>query len=117
MNKLLLAILLSCVGHIAAFFHMNGQFKWEWMKDNIWWIVGGGVPISFLFYYSTRFSYEYFGYFWNIRLIGFGMGTMIFGLLTWFVLNEPPNTKVIISLVLSLIIILIQLTNINLPIK
>ena len=117
MNKLLIAIILSTLGHIAAFFHMNGQFKWEWMKDNIWWIIIGGVPISFLFYYSTRFSYEHFGYFWNIRLIGFGLGTMIFGLLTWFVLNEPPNTKVIISLVLSLIIILIQLTNINLPIK
>jgi hypothetical protein len=103
-------------GHILAFFHMNGQFKWEWMKD-MWWVLVGGIPISFLFYYSTRLSYEHFGYFWNIRLIGFGLGTMIFGLLTWFVLNEPPNTRVIISLVLSLIIILIQLTNINLPIK
>ena len=116
MNKLLIAVMLSMCGHLLAFFHMNGQFKWEWMKD-MWWVVVGGIPISFLFYYATRFSYEHFGYFWNIRLIGFGMGTMIFGLLTWFVLNEPPNTRVIISLVLSLIIILIQLTNINLPIK
>ena len=103
-------------GHILAFFHMNGQFKWEWMKDT-WWVLVGGIPISFLFYYSTRLSYEHFGYFWNIRLIGFGMGTMIFGLLTWFILNEPPNTRVIISLVLSAIIILIQLGNVNLPVK
>ena len=103
-------------GHILAFFHMNGQFKWEWMKD-MWWVLVGGIPISFLFYYSTRLSYEHFGYFWNIRLIGFGMGTMIFGLLTWFILNEPPNTRVIISLVLSAIIILIQLGNVNLPVK
>ena len=108
--------MLSMCGHLLAFFHMNGQFKWEWMKD-MWWVVAGGIPISFLFYYATRFSYEHFGYFWNIRLIGFGMGTMIFGLLTWFVLNEPPNTRVIISLVLSAIIILIQLGNVNLPVK
>ena len=116
MKKLLIAILLSMGGHILAFFHMNGQFKWEWMKDT-WWVLVGGIPISFLFYYSTRLSYEHIGYFWNIRLIGFGMGTMIFGLLTWFILNEPPNTRVIISLVLSAIIILIQLGNVNLPVK
>ena len=114
MSKLVLALLLSFVGNIIAWFHMNAQFKWEWAKSQ-WWILIAGIPISYCFYYSTRFSYEHFGYFWNIRLIGFGLGTMIFGLLTWFVLNEPPNTKVIISLVLSLIIIIIQLTNINLP--
>ena len=116
MNKLLLAIVLSCLGHVLAFFHMNGQFKWEWMI-NLWWVILGGIPISFLFYYSTRWSYEYFGYFWNIRLIGFGMGTLVFGLLAWLILNEPPNTKVIISLILSLVIILIQLSNVNLPVK
>jgi hypothetical protein len=71
-----------------------------------------GIPISYLFYYSTRLSYEHFGYFWNIRLIGFGMGTLIFGLLTWGVLGEMPNMKVMISLALATVIILIQLTNV-----
>ena len=56
MNKLLVAIGLSAVGHVIAFFHMNGQFKWEFMKSQ-WWIILAGLPISYLFYYSTRFSY------------------------------------------------------------
>ena len=116
MNKLIIALILSVMGHVIAFFHMNGQFRWEWMKSQ-WYILLMGIPISYLFYYSTRFSYEYFGYFWNIRLIGFGMGTLVFGLLAWLILNEPPNTKVIISLILSLVIILIQLSNVNLPVK
>ena len=111
MNKLLIALMLSVIGHIIAFFHMNGQFRWEWAKGN-WWILLVGLPISYLFYYSTRLSYEYFGYFWNIRLIGFGMGTLIFGLLTWFILGEAPNMKVMVSLALALVIILIQLTNV-----
>ena len=116
MNKLVLVILMSFVGNCIAWLHMNAQFKWDWAKQT-WWIIFGGIPISFLFYYSTRWSYEYFGYFWNIRLIGFGMGTLVFGLLAWLILNEPPNTKVIISLILSLVIILIQLSNVNLPVK
>ena len=47
MNKLLVAIGLSVVGHIIAFFHMNGQFRWEFMKSQ-WWIVLAGSVI-----YST----------------------------------------------------------------
>jgi len=111
MNKLIIALTLSVIGHVIAFFHMNGQFRWDWMKSQ-WYILLMGIPISYLFYYSTRFSYEHFGYYWNIRLIGFGMGTLIFGLLTWAVLGEIPNLKVTISLLLALVIILIQLTNV-----
>jgi hypothetical protein len=45
-------------------------------------------------------------------LIGFGMGTFIFGLMTWGILGEAPNAKVMVSLALALIIILIQMTNV-----
>ena len=51
MNKLLLVIVMSLKGNAIAWLHMNAQFKWEWAKS-IWWIVMGGIPISFLFYYS-----------------------------------------------------------------
>ena len=32
MNKLSLALILSLVGHIMAWFHMQAQFKWEFAK-------------------------------------------------------------------------------------
>jgi hypothetical protein len=91
---------------------MNGQFieKFGWMKSN-WWVLLGGIPISFLFYYSTRLSYEHFGYFWAIRPIGFGLATITFGLLTWSLLGEIPTFKIIISLILALVIILINVTD------
>ena len=107
MNKLIYAIILSCLGHIVAFFHMNAQFKWEWAKSQ-WFILLIGIPISYLFYYSTRFSYEHFGYVWNIRMIGFGLGNLIFGLLTWMILSEVPSPRIIVSLLLALTIILIN---------
>ena len=64
-----------------------------------------------LFWYATKFSYEYFGQFWNIRLIGFGIGTITFGILTWLLLGETPDNRTIVSLFLSALIIAIQLSH------
>ena len=102
--------LVSFIGHVIAWFHMQGQFKYEWAKS-FWWIALGGVPISFCFYYGTRWYYEFFGNYWYVRPIGFGMATLIFGILTWIVLNELPDTRTIISLILSVIIIILQLSH------
>ena len=38
MNKLFMAMSISLLGHIIAWFHMQGQFKYEWAKS-LWWIV------------------------------------------------------------------------------
>ena len=111
MNKLFVALLVSFIGHIIAWFHMQGQFRYEWAKS-LWWVALGGVPISFCFYYSTRWFYEYFGNYWYVRPIGFGMATIVFTFLTWLILNELPDTRTIISLILSIVIILIQLSHV-----
>jgi len=112
MNKIVMALIVSFIGHIIAWFHMQGQFKYEWAKS-IWWVALGGVPISFCFYYGTRWFYEYFGNYWYVRPIGFGMATLVFGIMTWLVLGETPNTKTWICLGLSLLIIIIQLSEIK----
>ena len=110
MNKLLMGLVISFVGHIIAWFHMQGQFKYEWARS-IWWVVLGGIPISLCFYYGTRLYYEYFNNYWYVRPIGFGMATLIFGIMTWLILDELPDTRTIICLILSVIIIIIQLSH------
>ena len=110
MNKLHLALITSLAGHIWAWFHMQAQFKWEW-ATSIWWIAFGGIPISFAFYYGTRWYYEYFGKYWYVRPIGFGMATIVFAFLTWLILAEVPDTKTWVCVMLSAIIIFIQLSN------
>tara|TARA_B110000211_G_scaffold218990_1_gene264312 strand:+ start:417 stop:764 length:348 start_codon:yes stop_codon:yes gene_type:complete len=110
MNKLLLVIVMSLIGNAIAWLHMNAQFKWEWAKS-IWWIVMGGIPISFLFYYSTKLSYEHFGNYWAIRPLAFGLGTITFGTLTAIFLKELPSFKIWISLLLALAIILLNISN------
>ena len=109
-NKLFIVLLFSFLGNVLAWLHMNAQFRWEWAKS-IWWIILGGVPISFLFYYSTRLSYEHFGQYWAIRPLGFGMATITFGLLTGIFLHEAPSLKIWISLLLALAIVILNTSN------
>ena len=110
-NKLFLSIILSIIGNIIAWFHMNAQFRWEWAKGPLY-ITLVGVPISWTFYYATRFLVEYYGYLWNMRMTAFGIGTLIFGIMTWIFIGEIPSIKIVISLLLALAIILLQITNI-----
>ena len=109
-NKLFIVLLFSFLGNVLAWLHMNAQFKWDWAKET-WWIILGGVPISFLFYYSTRISYEHFGQYWAIRPLGFGMATITFGLLTAIFLKEVPSLKIWISLLLALAIVILNTSN------
>ena len=71
-----------------------------------------GALLSPIFWYATKFSYEHFGQFWNIRLMGFGAGTIVFGIMTWTLQHEAPTLKTIICLLLASAIVLIQITNV-----
>ena len=109
MNKFLIALLFSILGNIIAWIQMNGQFKYEWNRQ--WWVIGlAGIPVSYFFFYSTRWYYEYFNNYWYVRPIGFSVATITFGALAWLVLDELPDTKTIISLFLSIIIVILQLS-------
>ena len=46
-----------------------------------------------------------------MRLAGFGISTVVFGIMAWSMVGEVPTLKTIISLLLALAIILIQVTN------
>ena len=106
---LLFALSMSFLGNVFAWFHMNAQFKWDWAKE-WWWVILGGVPVSYLFYYSTRLFYEYFGEYWAVRPVGFGMATIVFFVMTGLILNEMPNQRIVVSLILACVILYINLS-------
>jgi hypothetical protein len=63
-----------------------------------------------MFIIATRYIAEYYdGQLWPGRFIGFAMGMVSFGLLTYFIMDEPLNQKTIISLSLSVLLIYVQL--------
>ena len=114
MSKLWWAIAAQLIGSIVAFFQLQGWVVWNkpWLQS-IWWMYATSLIIAPLFFWSTKLSYEHFGAFWNMRLAGFGIGTLTFGFLTLVMLGEIPTLKTIICFLLALAIILIQITNLT----
>ena len=112
MNKLMWSIIAQFIGSIIAFLQLQGWVVWDksWLKS-LWWMYATSLIIAPLFFYSTKWSYEYFGAFWNMRLAGFGISTIVFGIMAWGFIGEIPTLKTVICLLLALSIILIQLTN------
>ena len=100
------------VGSVVAFFQLQGWVVWNkpWLQS-IWWMYFTSLIIAPMFFWSTKWSYEHFGAFWNMRLAGFGISTIIFGIMAWMLIGEIPTLKTIISLLLALAIILIQVSN------
>jgi len=115
-SKLVMAIGILSIANMMAWVQMNAQFterlKNHWFWSSGEWMALFGIPIGYMFFHATRLSYEHFGFTWNIRMIGFGLGTLIFGIMSYLFLREIPTMKTIICLLLALSIILIQLTNV-----
>ena len=114
MSKIVLAIIAQIIGAVIAFFQLQGWVVWNkpWLKS-IWWLYLTSLFIAPLFFWSTKWSYEHFGAFWNMRLAGFGISTIIFGLLAWMLVGEIPTLKTLICILLATAIILIQITNLT----
>jgi len=115
MTKLMMAIIANGIAATLAFFQLQGHYVWpdKPFLKSMWWVYMSSMIIAPLFFYSTKWSYEHFGAFWNMRLAGFGIGTIVFGTLAWLFIGEIPTLKTVISLLLASAIILIQITNVT----
>jgi hypothetical protein len=71
-------IILIIIGQILAFFQMQGHLKFQWLKDNLWFPVLLGIPISIIFMTGMSLLIRnYGGSLWPSRIIGFSIGTII----------------------------------------
>lgn len=111
MSKLALGMLYFGIGHILIWFQLNGQFKWTWFEKNthILAIVLGSI-ISYTFIFGTKYVVEHFdGILWPGRFIGFAIGIISFGIMTWYFMGEGINMKTLTSLTLALVLVLVQI--------
>ena len=110
MSKLFLAILFFILANILVWFQMNGQFVWKWFDKNpiILSVVLGSI-ISYLYIYGTKWIFDYFGgMLWSIKFFNFALGSIIYGLMTYYFMEEGLTTKTFLCLFLALVIISIQ---------
>lgn len=109
-EKLLIGIFWFILGHTAVFFQLNGQFKWNWFKQNEFILALCGVIISFFYIWGTKYTVEGMdGLLWPTRFIGFGIGMIVYAIMVSYFFNESITTKTLVSLIISVLLILIQI--------
>lgn len=109
-GKLIIGIIFGIIAQIIIFFQLQGQMKYDFLKNNYWLVVLMGIPASMFFIHSVKnMVIAYNGQMWPSRLIGFSIGAIVFTYFSWYLFNEPLSLKTIICLILSFAILAIQL--------
>lgn len=106
--KIVYAILLSILAQIISFIQLQGQIAWKFPRENPYVMMLLGLPISLIFIRTTKIFNEAFDANWPGRLIGFGIGVIIFTIMSWFVFREHPTPKTLTCLGLAFMIIVLQ---------
>lgn len=103
-------MVLLLAAQVLVWVQLNGQFVWSWFRDNSTLVsIIFAWPISWLFINYQKHAYVMFDQsLWSIRLFGYGIGMIIFFLMTWKLTGEVLNLKNGLCLALSLAIVLIQ---------
>tara|TARA_R110000803_G_scaffold56448_1_gene113771 strand:+ start:1174 stop:1521 length:348 start_codon:yes stop_codon:yes gene_type:complete len=107
---LTLGFIYFVIGQILIWFQSHLQFFSNWSKDNPLLIAIPGILVSYVSILATKHLAEaYDGLVWPSRLIGFGIGIILFSILTWILLGEKIDIKSGVCVVLAFCILTIQL--------
>ena len=110
MNKLLLGFVYGFIAQVLTFLQLQGNIKWNWYERYPFIILGMAVPISWLYIKSVeQFVYSFNGDIWPSRLIGFGIGIIVFVGLSMILFKEPLTLKTLTCLMLAASILLVQI--------
>lgn len=102
-------VLWGIIGQVLSFIQLQGSIKWGWTPKYELLLMLLGLPISWAFMKSVQsFISAFDGQSWPSRLLGFGIGVIVFSILSWMLFKEGITLKTSICLILSLGIILVQ---------
>ena len=106
----ILGFLYGVMAQILTFVQLQGQFKWEWAKNNPFMMSLLGIPLSLLYLSSVKHLVAHFdGQLWPSRLLGFAIGAIVFTGMSGMWFKEPLSLKTLICLGLAMGIMGIQL--------
>mgnify|MGYP003340436535 CR=1 FL=1 len=108
--SLVWGIIWGLLAQVTTFLQLQGQLKYDFLKQNVWFTVLMGLPISFMFMQSVKnFVTAFDGQIWPSRLLGFGIGVIVFTVMSQLLFKEQFTPKTGICLFLGLLIILVQI--------
>ena len=98
------------VAQVGSFMQLQGAMKYGWYQKYLWLVLLISVPLSWLYIKSVEhFIAAFNGQLWPSRLIGFGLGIIVFSIMSHFLFKEPFSPKTIVCLGLGLTIIALQI--------
>ena len=110
MNRLLNGILFGILGQVFSFLQLQGSVKYGWFQKYPIIVLLSSIPAAWFYIKSVEYLVSWGnGELWPSRLIGFGIGIVIFVSLSWVLFKEPITLKTLICLLLALSILLIQM--------
>lgn len=110
MNKLFLGFVYGLFAQVLTFLQLQGGVKYGWFVKYPIITVLASIPMGWLFLKSVENLVGYFnGEIWPSRLIGFGIGIIVFGLMSYYMFKEPITLKTGICLILAIMILAIQI--------
>lgn len=107
--KIVYALLLSLLAQVISFIQLQGQMAWKFPKENPYIMMLLGLPISLIFIKTTKIFNEAFDANWPGRLIGFGVGVIVFTIMSWLIFKEHPTPKTLTCLGLAFTIVVLQI--------
>ena len=110
MNRLLIGALYGVLGQIMSFMQLQGNIKYGWFAKYPVLLLLSALPSTWLYIKSVDNLVAWGdGQLWPSRLIGFGIGIIVFVLLSVILFKEPITLKTLVCLLLATSIILVQI--------
>ena len=110
MNRLLVGIFYGILGQVFSFLQLQGSVKYNWFQKYPIIILLSSIPAAWFYIKSVENLVHWGnGELWPSRLIGFGIGIIIFVTLSWLLFREPITLKTLTCLLLAASILLVQI--------
>ena len=108
MKALILCSLFMTVGYFLAWILQAGQGAWAMRKPPYPSLIFG-IPTSLAFSYAAMYSFQYHPEAWFYKILSQFLGTAIFAIMTYFVLDQSIDWKTGTAILLCFIAVLLQL--------
>jgi multidrug transporter EmrE-like cation transporter len=107
---LIIGILYGIAAQILTFLQLQGNVKWGFLQKYPILTLLSSIPLSYMFLKSVEYLVKSFnGEIWPSRLIGFSIGIIVFGLMSYYIFKEPLTLKTVVCLILGMVILGIQI--------
>ena len=108
--NIIYGILFGLLGQIGSYLQLQGAMKLGWFPKYFWPVLLMSVPLSWFYIKSVEYFVAAFdGQLWPSRLIGFGLGIVVFSIMSHYLFKEPFTPKTLVCIGLGLTIIALQI--------